>query len=50
VGRTPTIVAVCQEARTRAATPHTASAITTSENIKTEESASLLGFIRPPLS
>jgi hypothetical protein len=45
VGRTPAIVLACQEARITTATPHTASAITTSEKIKTKQLAILCGFM-----
>jgi hypothetical protein len=45
VGRTPSIELACQEARITTATPHTASAITTSEKIKTKQLAILCGFM-----
>jgi hypothetical protein len=47
VGRTPAILLVPQAARTTIATPHTTSASTTSEKIKTRL-AILRGFIRSP--
>jgi hypothetical protein len=49
VGRTPAILLVPQAARTSIASPHTTSASTTSEKIKTKL-AILCGFIRSPRS